>query len=256
MYFGVDPSAVLNLGQGLQQQSPAEAKSIPQDDPMTKFIAKILASTEDTWGEMFQQSAQQYIAPKLVLFSDSIPISCGAGQAAMGPFYCPGDQKAYIDLAFHQKLKIRFNAPGDFAQAYVIAHEIGYHLQNLLGTSAKVQKARESARNDAESNTYSVGLELQVDCYAGVWAQHANAKSQTLEQGDVAEALTAASAIGDDALQKQAQGYAVADSFTHGTLQQRTHWFNQGLSTGNPSKCDTFSNSMYVSHLNSDSKFA
>ena len=244
MYFGVDPSVVLNLGQGLQQQSPAEAKLIPQDDPMAKCVAKILASTEDTWGEIFQQSGQQYTAPKLVLFSGSTPTSCGTGQAAMGPFYCPGDQKVYIDLAFYQELKTRFNAPGDFAQAYVIAHEIGHHVQNLLGTSAKVQKTRESARNDAESNAYSVRLELQADCYAGVWAQHVNAKSQILEQGDVEEALTADSAIGDDTLQKQAQGYAVPDSFTHGTSQQRTHWFNQGLSIGNPSKCDTFSNSM------------
>ncbi len=244
MYFGVDPSVILNLGQGLQQSAPAAAKPIPQDDPMAKFVAKILASTEDTWGDIFQQSGKQYTAPKLVLFSGSTPTSCGTGQAAMGPFYCPGDQKVYIDLAFYQELKDRFHAPGDFAQAYVIAHEIGHHVQNLLGTSAKVQKARESARSDAESNAYSVRLELQADCYAGVWAKHADAKNHILEQGDVEEALTAASAIGDDALQKQAQGYAVPDSFTHGTSQQRIHWFNQGLNTGNPAQCDTFTGSV------------
>ncbi len=244
MYFGVDPSVVLNMGQGLQQQAPVEAKPIPKDDPMAKFVAKILASTEDTWGDIFQHSGKQYTAPKLVLFSGSTPTSCGTGQAAMGPFYCPNDQKVYIDLAFYQEMKDRFHAPGDFAQAYVIAHEIGHHVQNLLGISEKVQKAREQAKNDAESNAYSVRLELQADCYAGVWANHANAKSQILEQGDVEEALTAASAIGDDALQKQAQGYAVPDSFTHGTSAQRTHWFNQGLNTGSPAKCDTFTSSI------------
>ena len=246
MYFGVDPSVVLNMGQGLQQQTPVEAKPIPQDDPMAKFVAKILASTEDTWGEIFQQSGKQYTAPKLVLFSGSTPTSCGTGQAAMGPFYCPNDQKVYIDLAFYQEMKDRFHAPGDFAQAYVIAHEVGHHVQNLLGISAKVQKAREQARSDAESNAYSVRLELQADCYAGVWAKHADAKSHILEQGDVEEALKAASAIGDDALQKQAQGYAVPDSFTHGTSEQRVHWFNQGLNTGNPTQCDTFKSSISV----------
>ena len=246
MYFGVDPNVVLDMGQGLQsqqQQAPA-AKPIPQDDTQAKFVAKVLASTEDTWGEIFQQSGKQYTTPKLVLFSGSTPTSCGTGQAAMGPFYCPGDQKVYIDLSFYQEMKTRFNAPGDFAQAYVVAHEIGHHVQNLLGTSAKVQQAREHARNAAESNAYSVRLELQADCYAGVWAKRADAKKQILEQGDVEEALTAASAIGDDALQKQAQGYAVPDSFTHGTSQQRIHWFNQGIETGNPGKCDTFSTSI------------
>lgn len=246
MYFGVDPNVVLNMGQGLQgqqQQAPA-AKAIPQDDPQAKFVAKVLASTEDTWGEIFQQSGKQYTPPKLVLFSGSTPTSCGTGQAAMGPFYCPGDQKVYIDLSFYQEMKTRFNAPGDFAQAYVVAHEVGHHVQNLLGTSAKVQQAQEQAHNKTEANAYSVRLELQADCYAGVWAKRADAKKQILEQGDVEEALTAASAIGDDALQKQAQGYAVPDSFTHGTSQQRIYWFKQGLETGSPSKCDTFSSSI------------
>jgi predicted metalloprotease len=241
MYFGVDPSVVLNLGQGLSQNVPVEAKPIPQDDPMTKFVAKVLASTEDTWGKIFQASGRQYLPPKLVLFSGQIPTACGAGQAAAGPFYCPGDQKVYIDLSFYQEMKDRFHAPGDFAQAYVIAHEVGHHIQNLMGTSGNIQKAREKARNETESNQYSVRLELQADCYAGVWAHHADGDNRILEPGDVQEAMTAASAIGDDALQKQAQGYVVPDSFTHGTSQQRMHWFNQGITTGEVSKCDTFS---------------
>jgi predicted metalloprotease len=241
MYFGVDPSVVLNMGQGLSRNAPVEAKPIPQDDPMAKFVAKVLASTEDTWGKIFQASGHQYPPPKLVLFTGQIPTACGAGQAAAGPFYCPGDQKVYIDLSFYQEMKDRFHAPGDFAQAYVIAHEVGHHIQNLMGTSDKVQKARQSARNDAESNQYSVRLELQADCYAGVWAMRADGDHRILEAGDVEEAMTAAAAIGDDALQKQAQGYAVPDSFTHGTSQQRMRWFNQGFTTGEVSKCDTFS---------------
>jgi len=242
MYFGVDPSVVLNMGQGLSQNNaPVEVRPIPADDPDAKFVAKVLASTEDTWGKIFQASGQQYPPPKLVLFSGQTPTACGAGQAAAGPFYCPGDQKVYIDLSFYQEMKDRFHAPGDFAQAYVIAHEVGHHIQNLQGISDKVQKARENARNEAESNAYSVRLELQADCYAGVWAMRADGDHRILEAGDVEEAMTAAAAIGDDALQKQAQGYAVPDSFTHGTSQQRMRWFNQGFSTGEVKKCDTFS---------------
>ena len=242
MYFGVDPSVVLNMGQGLSQNNaPVEARPIPADDPDAKFVAKVLASTEDTWSKIFQASGQQYPPPKLVLFSGQTPTACGAGQAAAGPFYCPGDQKVYIDLSFYQEMKVRFHAPGDFAQAYVIAHEVGHHIQNLQGISDKVQKARENARNEAESNAYSVRLELQADCYAGVWAMRADGDHRILEAGDVEEAMTAAAAIGDDALQKQAQGYAVPDSFTHGTSQQRMRWFNQGFSTGEVKQCDTFS---------------
>ena len=242
MYFGVDPSVVLNMGQSLSQNNaPVEARPIPADDPDAKFVAKELASTEDTWGKLFQASGQQYPPPKLVLFSGQTPTACGAGQAAAGPFYCPGDQKVYIDLSFYQEMKDRFHAPGDFAQAYVIAHEVGHHIQNLQGISDKVQKARENARNEAESNAYSVRLELQADCYAGVWAMRADGDHRILEAGDVEEAMTAAAAIGDDALQKQAQGYAVPDSFTHGTSQQRMRWFNQGFSTGEVKQCDTFS---------------
>jgi len=243
MYFGVDPSVMLNIGQGLQQEVPYEAQVIPADDPMAKFVAKVLGSTEDTWGKIFDASGQQYPAPKLVLFNGQTPTACGSGQAAMGPFYCPGDQKVYIDLTFYNEMKTRFHAPGDFAQAYVIAHEVGHHIQNLMGTSDKVQQARQSARNEAQANQYSVKLELQADCYAGIWANRADGANRILEAGDVEEAMTAAAAIGDDALQKQAQGYAVPDSFTHGTSAQRTHWFNLGLSTGDMKKCDTFSGS-------------
>ena len=240
MYFGVDPSVVLNIGNGLQQNAPVEARPIPADDQNAKFVAKVLASTEDTWGKLFEASGQKYLAPKLVLFTGQTPTACGSGQAAMGPFYCPDDHKVYIDLSFYQELKTRFHAPGDFAQAYVIAHEVGHHIQNLLGISDKVQQARQNARNEVKSNQLSVRLELQADCYAGVWAMHADGTDRILEAGDVEEAMTAAAAIGDDALQKQAQGYAVPDSFTHGTSAQRMHWFNKGLSTGNIKQCDTF----------------
>lgn len=240
MYFGVDPSLVMNIGQGMNQGAPVESQTIPADDPAAKFVAKVLGSTEDTWGKIFQNSGHQYPAPKLVLFSGQTPTACGSGQAAMGPFYCPGDNKVYIDLQFYQEMKTKFNAPGDFAQAYVIAHEVGHHIQNVMGTSDKVQQARQSARNEAEANQYSVRLELQADCYAGVWAHHADGENRILEAGDVEEAMTAAAAIGDDALQKQAQGYAVPDSFTHGTSAQRQRWFNQGLKLGDVNKCDTF----------------
>ena len=241
MYFGVDPSLVMNIGQGLSQNVPIEPRPISPDDPEAKFVAKVLGSTENTWGKLFQSAGHQYPAPTLVLFSGQTPTACGGGQAAMGPFYCPGDQKIYIDLTFYDEMKNRFHAPGDFAQAYVIAHEVGHHIQNLMGISNKVQQARQSARSEAESNAYSVRLELQADCYAGVWANHADGDNRILEPGDVEEALTAAAAIGDDALQKQAQGYAVPDSFTHGTSAQRMRWFNQGLSMGDVNKCDTFS---------------
>ncbi len=240
MYFGIDPRMVMNAGQGMGQQEAPESRPIPQNDEMARFVAKVLGSTEDTWGKIFQNSGHEYPAPKLVLFSGVTPTACGTGQAAMGPFYCPGDQKVYIDLAFYNEMKNRFHAPGDFAQAYVIAHEVGHHIQNLMGTSDKVQQARQMARTEAEGNQYSVRLELQADCYAGVWAHHADGANRILEPGDVEEAMTAAAAIGDDALQKQAQGYAVPDSFTHGTSEQRMHWFNQGLTGGDLRKCDTF----------------
>ncbi len=240
MYFSVDPSVVLNISQGSQHNVPAEAQAIPANDPMAKFVAKVLASTKYTWGKIFAASGQQYPASKLVLFTGQTPTVCGSGQAASGPFYCPDDQKIYIDLSFYQEMKTRFHAPDDFAQAYVIAHEVGYHIQNLMGTSDKVQNARLNACSEGQSNQYSVRLELQADCYAGVWAMHADGADRILEAGDVEGAMTAAAAIGDDALQKQAQGYAIPDSFAHGTSAHRTHWFNQGLSSGGIKKCDTF----------------
>ena len=240
MYFGVDPAVIINLGQGLGQNASTQSAPIPRDDPDAQFVAKVLASTEDTWDKIFKNAGQTYPAPKLVLFAGQTPTACGTGQAAMGPFYCPGDQKVYIDLQFYQELKTKFNAPGDFAQAYVIAHEVGHHIQTIMGTSEQVQKARNNARNEAQANQYSVQLELQADCYAGVWAHHADGENRILEAGDVEEAMRAAAAIGDDALQKQAQGYAVPDSFTHGTSQQRMRWFNQGLKTGDIKQCNTF----------------
>ncbi len=240
MYFGVDPALVMNVGQGMSQNESVESQPVPKDDPEARFVAKVLGSTEQTWDKIFQGSGHQYPAPKLVLFRGQTPTACGTGKAGMGPFYCPGDQKVYIDLSFYEEMKNRFNAPGDFAQAYVIAHEVGHHIQNLMGTSDKVQQARQSARNEAQANQYSVRLELQADCYAGIWAHHADGANRILEAGDVEEAMRAAAAIGDDALQKQAQGYAVPDSFTHGTSQQRMRWFNQGLKLGDVNKCDTF----------------
>lgn len=240
MYFGVDPNVVLNIAQ--QVQPAAESQAVPADsnDPNVKFVSRVLWSTEQVWQGMFSAAGKQYTAPNLEIFSGATQTACGQGQAAMGPFYCPADQKVYIDLSFYQELQERFKAPGDFAQAYVIAHEVGHHVQNLLGTSAKVQQARQQARSEAASNAYSVRLELQADCYAGVWAHHADQQFRILETGDIEEALRAATAIGDDALQKQAQGYVVPDSFTHGSSEQRVHWFKQGLQSGQVNDCNTF----------------
>ncbi|BEV08621.1 neutral zinc metallopeptidase [Methylophilus sp. DW102] len=240
MYFGVDPQLVLNLAQ--QAQPVAESPQRPEQsqDPKVKFVSQVLWSTEKIWQQQFSASRRQYTAPNLQLFSGMTSTACGQGQSAMGPFYCPADQKVYIDLSFYQELQDRFKAPGDFAQAYVIAHEVGHHVQNLLGTSAKVQQARQQAGSEAASNAYSVKLELQADCYAGVWAYYADQQYHVLEAGDVEEALQAATAIGDDALQKQAQGYVVPDSFTHGSSAQRVYWFKQGLQSGDLNQCNTF----------------
>ncbi len=241
MYFGVDPSVVINSGLvGGQPAAVEQAGPPPADDETARFVSMVLADTEDTWQILFKQGNQTYQEPKLVLYSGVTPTACGTGQAAMGPFYCPGDQKVYLDLSFFQDLKARYKAPGDFAQAYVIAHEIGHHVQNLLGISDQVQSARQRT-SEAEGNRLSVQLELQADCLAGVWAHHAHASRQVLEDGDVEEAMAAASAIGDDRLQKQAQGYAVPDSFTHGSSDQRMRWFRRGLDGGRVSGCDTFS---------------
>lgn len=240
MYFGVDPSVVLNtgLGGGVPVETPAGAP--PANDAEARFVSMVLADTEATWQAIFEQGGGRYVEPKLVLFTGATRTACGVGQAAMGPFYCPGDQKVYIDLAFYDELRTRFRAPGDFAQAYVIAHEVGHHVQNLLGISGKVHEARQRL-SEAEGNQLSVRLELQADCFSGVWAHHADRARQILEAGDIEEALGAAAAIGDDRLQKQAQGYAVPDSFTHGSSAQRVRWFKQGLASGDLKHCDTFS---------------
>jgi predicted metalloprotease len=204
------------------------------------FVSVVLADTEDTWQSIFQQNGQVYRQPKLVLFKGSVESACGNAQAAMGPFYCPGDEKVYIDLDFYNELKDQLGAPGDFAQAYVIAHEVGHHVQKLDGTSAEVQRL-ESQSDKVTANKYSVMLELQADCYAGIWANHADKQRQMIEAGDIGEAMNAAAKIGDDALQKQSQGYVVPDSFTHGTSAQRMKWFNAGYVSGDVGSCDTFS---------------
>ncbi len=243
--LGVNPAVLL---QGLEQAQP------PQDagddrpasggapDEMKSFVGVVLADTEDTWGEIFTASGKTYRPPRLVLFSGSIDSACGFAQAAVGPFYCPADQKVYIDLSFYEDLQDRFGAPGDFAQAYVIAHEIGHHVQNLLGISGRVQSLRQRS-SEAESNQLSVLLELQADCLAGVWGHHADRSRQLLESGDVEEGLAAAAAIGDDRLQRQSRGYVSPESFTHGSSEQRVRWFRRGLESGNADDCDTFAQS-------------
>lgn len=242
-FLGVDPGTIINVATQFQgaapmQEQPAQAPSA--DDEMARFVAKVLGSTERVWQEEFKRIDRRYDNPKLVLFSGATPTACGTGQSAMGPFYCPLDRKVYIDLAFYQELKDRFRAPGDFAQAYVIAHEVGHHIQNLLGISDKVHQARQQAGNEIQANALSVRLELQADCLAGVWAAQANDSRQILESGDIEEALGAASAIGDDRLQKQGQGYVVPDAFTHGSSEQRMRWFKRGIDSGDMNQCNTF----------------
>ena len=238
MYFGVDPSFILQGGlQAPSEQSMPAAKP-PAGDAAAKFVSQVLADTEDTWRELFSRSGRQYQDPKLVLFTGATPTACGTGQTAMGPFYCPGDQKVYIDLAFYRDLRERFRAPGEMAQAYVIAHEVGHHVQHLLGIDGKVRELQ--ARDRTTANALSVRMELQADCFAGLWAYHANRTRHIIEQGDLESALTAAAAIGDDRLQKQAQGYAVPESFTHGSSEQRIRWFRRGFESGDLRQCDTF----------------
>ena len=203
------------------------------------FVARVLGSTERIWTDKFQQMGRQYQKPTLVLFNGFVQSACGMAQSAMGPFYCPGDSKVYIDLSFYQDMKNKLGAPGDFAQAYVIAHEVGHHIQNLLGIAAKVTQARTQA-STAEANLLSVRMELQADCLAGVWARSANDTKQILEPGDIEEGLNAASAIGDDRLQRRSQGYVVPESFTHGSSEQRVRWFKRGMETGDVNSCDTF----------------
>ncbi len=241
-YFGVDPSIILN--QGLQQTGGGPGGTVqstrsPEEDQLAAFVSVVLADTEDTWNALFQAQGERYQEPKLVLFTGAVQSACGHAEAAMGPFYCPGDNKVYIDLGFYQDLRDRHGAPGDFAQAYVVAHEIGHHVQNLMGISNQVHSKR-SRLSKAEGNKLSVKQELQADCFAGLWAHHANRTRQILEQGDIEEAMTAATAIGDDRLQKQGRGYVTPESFTHGTSKQRVRWFRTGLDKGSIVACDTF----------------
>jgi len=236
---------MLNMLSGSSQPSSARsASSKPfqesaSEKEQVEFVSVILADTETTWTALFREQGKTYQEPRLVLFRGAVKSACGMAQSAMGPFYCPGDQQIYIDLAFYDQLQNRFKAPGDFAQAYVIAHEVGHHIQTLLGTSQKVHAAQ-SKLSKVEANKLSVLQELQADCFAGVWANHANSMRQLLEAGDVEEGLTAASAIGDDTLQKQSQGYVSPDSFTHGSSVQRVKWFKTGLASGAMASCDTF----------------
>jgi len=227
-----------------QKVSNKPVKQSSEEKEMVKFMSVVLADTEDTWKKLFLQKGGKYQEPRLVLFRQSVKSACGSGSAEMGPFYCPADKKVYIDLSFYDDLKHRYKAPGDFAQAYVIAHEIGHHVQNLVGTSGKVHKAK-GKLSKIKANQLSVKLELQADCYAGIWAHHADRSRQILESGDIEEALKAASAIGDDKLQKQAQGYVQPDSFTHGSSKQRVKWFKTGLEKGTFKDCQTFSSKTF-----------
>jgi predicted metalloprotease len=239
---GADPRALLQ-NVGVTGSAPAPATAPAADDTMRQFVAAILGSTEETWAAIFQASGRTYRPSTLVLFSGATPSACGTGQAAMGPFYCGSDERVYIDLSFYDDLRSRFQAPGDFAQAYVIAHEVGHHVQDLLGTSDAVHRLQERG-TEAQANAASVRLELQADCFAGVWAHHADAARHLLESGDVEEALTAASAIGDDRLQRQTQGTVAPETFTHGTSAQRVRWFRQGLDSGDVRACDTFNSAL------------
>ncbi|MES9944670.1 MAG: neutral zinc metallopeptidase [Candidatus Thiodiazotropha sp.] len=224
----------------LSEYEGGPVKQSAEEKTLVDFVSVVLGDTEETWHQLFKQMGGQYEEPNLVLFRGATKTACGFGQAAMGPFYCPGDHKVYIDLSFYSDLKNRFKAPGDFAQAYVIAHEVGHHVQTLLGISQKVQKAKRSL-SEVEGNKLSVRQELQADCFAGIWAYHAKHSRQLLESGDIDEGLNAASAIGDDRLQKQSQGYVSPDSFTHGSSAQRVKWFKTGFKGGDLQQCDTFS---------------
>lgn len=240
LLFGVDPLTMLGMftggGSAVEEQGPAPAP--PPGDIRAAFVSTVLADTEDVWTSLMQQEGKAYDAPKLVLFRGAVPTACGRGSAAMGPFYCPDDQRIYIDLDFFDVMDNRLGAGGDFAQAYVISHEVGHHVQNLFGTSEKVNRAR-SSMSRAQANSLSVRIELQADCLAGVWAYHSQKSKGWLEQGDIEEAMNAAAQIGDDALQRNTQGTVLPESFTHGTSAQRTDWFTRGLRTGSISQCNT-----------------
>ena len=238
MALGGDPGKVIGMLGGGQPAATTSRTGTPADDEGKKFVAKILKETEDVWTDIFRKNGKTYTKPKLVLFSDVVDSACGTADSAVGPFYCPGDNQVYIDLSFYNTMRDKLGASGDFAQAYVIAHEVGHHIQNLLGRSARVEQARRTS-SKSEANAMSVRLELQADFYAGVWAHYA--KELKLDKQDIEEALNAAHQIGDDKLQKDAQGYVVPDSFTHGTSAQRMKWFTKGYETGDVKQGDTFS---------------
>jgi predicted metalloprotease len=239
--FGINPLTILGLmsGGGTTQTQQAPAHAPPANDQMAKFVSVVLGDTEDVWRAQFKQMGTNYREPKLRLFRGSTPTACGTGQSAMGPFYCPQDEKVYIDLRFYEVMKSKLGAPGDFAQAYVIAHEVGHHVQKLMGITDKVESMR-GRSSEAQQNALSVRLELQADCFAGIWGHDAQAARQVLEQGDVEEALNAATQIGDDTLQRRTQGTIVPESFTHGTSAQRVAWFKRGLQSGSVAQCNTF----------------
>ncbi len=239
IYFGVDPRVVMNIGSQLgvggSRVEQTDYQPSAAEKQLAAMVGTVLADTEDVWNQVFADGGARYKEPKLVMFTGAVKSGCGAAQASMGPFYCPADQKVYIDLAFYDEMKSRFGAPGDFAQAYVVAHEVGHHVQHLLGMDRKVGNDRQGAKSGA------VRLELQADCLAGVWANHTEKHKHFLEKGDVEEALNAASAIGDDTLQRRSRGTVKPDSFTHGSSRQRVHWFKRGLQQGKLGACDTFS---------------
>jgi len=244
-FMGVSPQTLLSLLNGGDTQAvdapaPVSQSTPAANDPQVDFVRAILGETEDVWGAYFQSMGKTYTAPKLVLFSGQVQSACGFASAAAGPFYCPGDQKVYIDLTFYRQLATEFGAPGDFARAYVIAHEVGHHVQNLLGITDKADSAEQHAAGRTGANHVSVEVELQADCFAGVWAAQANAARKILEPGDLEQGLNAASAVGDDTLQKREQGTVVPDSFTHGTSAQRVGWFRRGFDAGKIDACDTF----------------
>ena len=244
MFMGIDPGVILQGGMAPdvmpESQQPVTKGAPSRDDKMADFVSAVLGSTEDTWTEVFARSGRSYRKPTVVLFTGAVESACGYAQAAVGPFYCPVDQKLYIDLAFYRDLQDRFRAPGDFAQAYVIAHEVGHHIQNLLGIAERVRQAQSRA-SQRQAAALSVRMELQAVCLAGIWAARANRSQRLLEPGDIEEGLNAAAAIGDDRIQMASRGYVSPESFTHGSSQQRVRWFRRGLETGDIGACDTFS---------------
>ena len=239
--FGINPLTTIGVlgGAGSQVSQPAPGQAPPANDQAAAFVSTVLASTEDAWTQIFRQGGAQYREPRLVLFRGATRTACGMGQSAMGPFYCPADQTVYLDMEFFETLQRQLNAPGEFARAYVIAHEVGHHVQTLLGTTGKVDSLRGRV-SERENNALSVRMELQADCFAGIWANKSQQAKNWLDQGDIESAMNAAAKIGDDALQKRSQGYVVPDSFTHGSSAQRQRWFNQGYKTGSVQACDTF----------------